>query len=400
MAVADASKWFTRQGGEPATAFISGSDGVAAVTQTYTDFEAADALLAPLASPTLTGVPAAPTAAVGTSTTQVATTAYVVGQAVAKSTVGNLLTAAQANPEGTAGFFGLDCTLTNVADGVIGTNSLKVTASGVLPQLDFGCASYGGDATAPTIPGGPMTFDFWAKSADSSVTSLIVQFLWGDGTNAAEAVTLTSAWKHYVVTKVAPSTGPYVGKVRAYASETIGDSWQMDKIGLWQGAGGQWQDPATGVPITDLGFYTDESVGRRLFQWDANNSRWQKTYADTGLRDTAVTVANSWTIYGGYNHIRRAGNIVSLNLWLDSTSASADTVGTIPSGFRPDRTVGFGVLAPGNLIRVLQISSGGSLDATTSGTTPGAAWFVQATWVTNEAWPTTLPGSAVGSIPA
>lgn len=35
------------------------------------------ALLAPLASPTLTGVPAAPTAAPGTSTTQIATTAFV-----------------------------------------------------------------------------------------------------------------------------------------------------------------------------------------------------------------------------------------------------------------------------------------------------------------------------------
>jgi len=39
---------------------------------------------APLASPTFTGTPAAPTAAVDTNTTQVATTAYVVGQGYAK----------------------------------------------------------------------------------------------------------------------------------------------------------------------------------------------------------------------------------------------------------------------------------------------------------------------------
>lgn len=39
---------------------------------------------APLASPALTGSPTAPTAAVDTNTTQVATTAYVVGQAYAK----------------------------------------------------------------------------------------------------------------------------------------------------------------------------------------------------------------------------------------------------------------------------------------------------------------------------
>ena|ERR1700720_4722994 len=39
--------------------------------------EAAEALLAPLASPALTGTPSAPTAAAGTNTTQVATTAFV-----------------------------------------------------------------------------------------------------------------------------------------------------------------------------------------------------------------------------------------------------------------------------------------------------------------------------------
>lgn len=39
---------------------------------------------APLASPALTGSPTAPTAAVDTNTTQVATTAFVVGQAYAK----------------------------------------------------------------------------------------------------------------------------------------------------------------------------------------------------------------------------------------------------------------------------------------------------------------------------
>lgn len=45
--------------------------------------EAVDATKAPLASPTLTGTPAAPTAAVDTSTTQLATTAFVTNQAAA-----------------------------------------------------------------------------------------------------------------------------------------------------------------------------------------------------------------------------------------------------------------------------------------------------------------------------
>lgn len=51
-----------------------------AVTNLTTDLSAK----APLASPTFTGIPAAPTASVDTSTTQIATTAYVVGQGYAK----------------------------------------------------------------------------------------------------------------------------------------------------------------------------------------------------------------------------------------------------------------------------------------------------------------------------
>lgn len=51
-------------------------------------------LKAPLASPTLTGIPAAPTAAADTTTTQLATTAFVVGQAAAEPPLAPAVTAA------------------------------------------------------------------------------------------------------------------------------------------------------------------------------------------------------------------------------------------------------------------------------------------------------------------
>ncbi len=58
------------------------------------------ALKAPLASPTLTGTPTAPTAAVGTDTTQIATTAFVIDQIDASTQPGALYqTTAPANPE-------------------------------------------------------------------------------------------------------------------------------------------------------------------------------------------------------------------------------------------------------------------------------------------------------------
>ena len=68
--------------------------GTIATTQTAADSSTkvattafvttADNLKANLASPTFTGIPAAPTAAVDTNTTQLATTAYVIGQGYAK----------------------------------------------------------------------------------------------------------------------------------------------------------------------------------------------------------------------------------------------------------------------------------------------------------------------------
>lgn len=51
--------------------------------------DTATALKAPIASPTFTGVPAAPTAAVDTDTTQVATTAFVVAQAATVAPLAN-----------------------------------------------------------------------------------------------------------------------------------------------------------------------------------------------------------------------------------------------------------------------------------------------------------------------
>jgi ribosomal protein S11 len=64
-------------------------NGVTSAIQTQLDAKLASATAsttyAPLANPTLTGVPEAPTAAPDTNTTQIATTAYVVGQGYLKS---------------------------------------------------------------------------------------------------------------------------------------------------------------------------------------------------------------------------------------------------------------------------------------------------------------------------
>jgi hypothetical protein len=62
----------------------SAAEGTATSLARSDHTHSSDTTRAPLASPTLTGTPAGPTAAVDTNTTQLATTAYVIGQAYAK----------------------------------------------------------------------------------------------------------------------------------------------------------------------------------------------------------------------------------------------------------------------------------------------------------------------------
>jgi hypothetical protein len=74
---------------------VAGRTGTIALAHTdLTDWAATLAAYAPLAGPTFTGTPAAPTAAVDTNTTQIATTAMVLAQAAAATPLVNADTAA------------------------------------------------------------------------------------------------------------------------------------------------------------------------------------------------------------------------------------------------------------------------------------------------------------------
>ena len=87
--------------GKLLTGYTSGAGTVAAsdnILQAIQKINGNDVLKAPLASPSLTGIPAAPTAAAGNNTTQIATTAFVTaavnsGSAMAWAIAGNAVTA-------------------------------------------------------------------------------------------------------------------------------------------------------------------------------------------------------------------------------------------------------------------------------------------------------------------
>jgi len=171
-------------------------DGVTSAIQTQLDAKLATATAAstyaPLASPALTGVPTAPTAAANTNTTQIATTAYVQTE----------------------------------------INDLIASAPGALDTLDELAAALGDDANFATtvtnslatklpLAGGTMTGAI--AMGTNKITGL------GDPTNAQDAAT-----KNYIDTaSIAPSnlTGPItsVGPATSVASQTgTGTKFVMD----------------------------------------------------------------------------------------------------------------------------------------------------------------------------
>ena len=107
---------------------------------------------------------------------------------------------------------------------------------------------------------------------------------------------------------------------------------------------------------------------------------------DTGWR--SVTLENSW---GGVLYVRRTGKTVHAYAAtnLNGTSASSNIYYTLPSGFT----------APFTVYTEVSLSSGSSV-ATWANSAINSAYRstnmrYSAIWTTTDAWPTSLPGTAV-----
>ena len=215
---------------------ISYVDGVTSAIQTQIDSKLATATAAstyaPLASPALTGVPTAPTAAANTNTTQVATTAYV------QTEIADLIAAAPGaldTLDELAAALGDDAafstTVTNsiaaklplvggTMSGAIAMGTSKITGLGT-PTVSTDAATKAYVDTMLPLAGGTMT------GAIAMSTNKITGV--GDPTNAQDVAT-----KNYIDTSVlAPSnlTGPItsVGAATSIASQTgTGTKFVMD----------------------------------------------------------------------------------------------------------------------------------------------------------------------------
>lgn len=158
----------------------------------------------------------------------------------------------------------------------------------------------------------------------------------------------------------------------------------------------------------------DQTAGRVIYTQDPVNSREQIIYGDTGWRDISTLLPAGVAKSAAANaapgpRIRRVGNLVQLELFLDITTAGIASIFNVPAGFRGYGTItrpgaGFSAATVASALPVVPeptIYLGGS--GATLGR--GSAFPINSTfqysgmWTTTDAWPTTLPGTALGTIP-
>lgn len=181
------------------------------------------------------------------------------------------------------------------------------------------------------------------------------------GTNVIQVLTIASS--------------AYGGGATRYARRYSGGSWSTWRV---------------------QGVRLDNTTGRAAWTWDPTNSREQLVYGDTGWRDVTASLINGWTATAVY--VRRVGYQVMMHA--EALAAAAATNAnfiTAPTGFAPYSGVTFrGMLHTTATPPVAYRTAGLSIPAYASG---GTLYGSLAPYTTADAWPASLPGNAVGTIP-
>ncbi|AOZ65104.1 minor tail protein [Arthrobacter phage Greenhouse] len=146
----------------------------------------------------------------------------------------------------------------------------------------------------------------------------------------------------------------------------------------------------------------DNTAGRAIYTWDdtAVPGRSQLVWGDTGSRNISDYLnLTNWA--AGTIKIRRVGSQVELRAYgLDNVAGVVGSLGILnaqlPAGFRNQHTVaGFAQIgaSPGQVVVAFSATN-----ATVVGVTDGVICGFTATWQTSDNWPTSLPGTADGTI--
>lgn len=148
----------------------------------------------------------------------------------------------------------------------------------------------------------------------------------------------------------------------------------------------------------------DQTAGRVIYQWDDVNLREQIIYGDTGWRDITSLMSNSFL---GNVLVRRVGSTItvrgSVKCPVGTTSMNGIFLSALPSGFAGASSpwIFFPVRCNGNPGFFTLYKRAAELSFETSPVvTELMETRFEVSFSTVEAWPTTLPGTASGSIPA
>lgn len=152
----------------------------------------------------------------------------------------------------------------------------------------------------------------------------------------------------------------------------------------------------------------DQTAGRAIYQWDDLNVREQLIYGDTGWRQ--VIVAGDIVGLPNMNgYVRRIGNQVSFQAFevtAGGTASGATTLWNTPTGFRyvlgaspamvSGSVIDSGAAPVANAS--IYLASAGAYNVTLRAVA-GVRHYATLNWLTTDAWPTVLPGTAFASIP-
>ncbi len=335
----------------------------------------------------------AETARTGSETAKDASVAAANGFSIGTVTTGNPGAPATANITGTAPGRYLDLTLPKGDTGP--ANSLSVIETVTGPET-AGATGPQGLTGATGAPGG------WVYGADLVTNDLNNITTPGQyrQNNAANA-TLVSNYP------LASSTGFL--DVWSFDSGATGIIQRFQPFGnVGESVSGYYQRRKNGAAWGTWVHYSkarvDQAAGRAVYIWDDLNSREQRVYGDTGWRDISTSLANGFL---GALAVRREHGAVTLRGTVRCPPGTASMNGTfvtlLPTGFYQNTNapwVFFPARSNVGSTWFTLYRKGGELVFEGSPTVAdGNETRFEVTFSCAEAWPTTLPGTAIGTIP-
>jgi hypothetical protein len=317
-----------------------------------------------------------------------------------------------------------------VAGGLHGGYAMRVSAAAADPSVGAGTPRSASDPYRVLVAAGKTyTATVSFKHITGNRTSGRVQLVWWDADNGVTGskfgptVAGTTSWGSSYVTAVAPAGTAYASI--EYAGSEVGaagDQVLLDCFGLWEGTTTQWSIPIvgqpgpagpagppgpTGVPGPAGGVEVTHpnTVDVLVRNWDNVNARWQTVHYDSGWRNVSADMINGWTgtltmrrlnslVFFGLSNLTGPGTFVncySIPAGFTGTTAGVSFGGIGRDGYWTGGPVWF--IGNGNLL----FQFGGLVTGTWAA---GMAISGSCIVPTDEAIPTTLPGTLVGPAPS